>query len=159
MSITPIYTLGEQTLFKLIIEHLTKVFPAIEETQSEDINHRLKIIEEECTQAKEIYTFTKNIIDQQIKIKISEIKVKAKVWLSAKNICTKHPIQKFMPKQFRPFKVLEKQSLVNYRLALSLQWKIHLVFHIHLLQPAEENTQYRPFDKKPPPELIEEEDK
>ena len=92
MSITPIYTLGEQTLFKLIIEHLTKVFPAIEETQSEDINHRLKIIEEECTQAKEIYTFTKNIIDQQIKIKISEIKVKAKVWLSAKNICTKHPI-------------------------------------------------------------------
>ena len=151
-----LYTGRTNTLFKLIIGYLTKIFSAVEETQPEDINHRLKIIEEECTQVKKAYAFTKNIIDQHIKIKIPEIKIEAKVWLSAKNICTKHPIQKFMPKQFRLFKVLEKQSLVNYRLALPLQWKIYPIFHIHLLWPVEENTQYGPFDKKPSLELIEE---
>jgi hypothetical protein len=43
-------------------------------------------------------------------------------------------------KKLGPFKVLEKISLVNYRLQLLRNSKLHLVFHVSLLELARGNT-------------------
>ena len=63
-----------------------------------------------------------------------------KVYLLRKHIKTKRPSTKLDFKKLGPFKILEKVSLVNYRLQLPKESRLHPVFHISLLEPAKGNT-------------------
>jgi len=77
------------------------------------------------------------------------------VMLNAKNIRTKRPSKKLSPKLDGHFKVLEKKGNRAFKLEISLQWKIHPVFHVSLLEPYRASN--RPNRERPPrdPEEIE----
>jgi len=63
------------------------------------------------------------------------IEVGALVVWNAKNICTKRPSTKLIPKLDGPFTVLEKKASHAYKLEISPPWKIHLVLYVSLLEP------------------------
>jgi len=53
-----------------------------------------------------------------------------------------------------PFEILEETGPVNYQLKLPSHWKMHPIFHIHLLWPTQENTQYGRFSERSLPKII-----
>jgi len=57
------------------------------------------------------------------------------VMLNAKNIQSKRPTRKFIPRLYGPFKVLEKKGNRAFKLDIKARWKIHPVFHVSLLEP------------------------
>lgn len=76
------------------------------------------------------------------------------VWLSGKNIRTKRLCKKLDFKYHGPFKVLEPIGKQAYRLELPDTMKIHLVFHVSLLEPYNS----RAGDADPPPPTIVDDD-
>ena len=70
------------------------------------------------------------------------------VMMNAKNIPTKRPSKKLSPKLYGPFKVLERRGSRAYKLEISPPWKIHLVFHLSLLEPYRASN--RPHHGQPP---------
>ena len=63
-----------------------------------------------------------------------------KVYLLTKNLRTRRPTKKLDKVKVGPFFISEQISPVNYRLALPKDAKIHSVFHISLLEPADPRT-------------------
>ena len=64
-----------------------------------------------------------------------DIKVGDLVMLNAKNIITKRPTKKLSPRLDRPFRVLKvKKEERAFKLEITPRWKIHLVFHVSLLE-------------------------
>jgi hypothetical protein len=59
-----------------------------------------------------------------------------KVYLLRRNIRSDKPTKKLDTVKLGPFKILRKKGLVNYELELPKRIRIHLVFHISLLEPA-----------------------
>ena len=78
-----------------------------------------------------------------------------RVWLKATHLHTMHPTKKLGSKRYRPFKVLETVSHVNFCLELPVHWKIHNVFHTKLLHPYMETEAHGENFTEPPPDLIE----
>lgn len=76
------------------------------------------------------------------------------VWLEGKYIYTTHPSAKLAPKRHRPFKIIKKQGPVMSELELSLQWKIHPVFHVTLLTKYPENKTHGANYTRLLPELV-----
>jgi len=77
------------------------------------------------------------------------------VWLEETNLHTSHPSHKLRPKRFGPFEVMEALSLVTYRLNLPQSWKLHNAFHVSLLSPYHEMSEYDIGYLTPTPSLIE----
>ena len=77
-----------------------------------------------------------------------------KVWLDARNLKIRTPSRKLSPWRYGPFKVLQKISLVAYRIELPQTMKIHNVFHVDLLIPHRQTEAYGETYCQPPPELI-----
>ena len=65
-------------------------------------------------------------------------KIGDQVWLEGCNLQTHYLTKKFGAWRYRPFKVIEVMSSVNYHLELPMQWTIHPVFHTDLLMPYQE---------------------
>jgi len=84
-----------------------------------------------------------------------DIEVGDLVMFNAKNIRTKRPSKKPSSKLYCPFKVLERQGSMAYRLQISPGCKIHPVFHVLLLEAYRASN--RPNREQPPrdPEDIE----
>jgi hypothetical protein len=76
------------------------------------------------------------------------------MWLEAKNLKLQYANRKLAPKRQGPFEITEVLGPVTYRLKLPNTWKIHPVFHAHLLTPYRENETHGPNYSKPPPDLI-----
>jgi hypothetical protein len=57
------------------------------------------------------------------------------VWLDSKNLKLPYPTRKLAPKREGPFPITEVILPLSYQLKLLNQWKIHPVFHAHLLTP------------------------
>jgi hypothetical protein len=62
------------------------------------------------------------------------------VYLLTKNLRTRRPTKKLDKVKVRPFFISKQISLVNFRLELPKDTKIHPVFHISLLEPADAKT-------------------
>ena len=73
--------------------------------------------------------------------------------LNAKNIRTKRPSPKLAPRLCGPFKIVEQCGNLVNKLQISDRWKIHLIFHVSLLEPY--RTSIRPAREQPPMELKE----
>jgi len=59
----------------------------------------------------------------------------------AKTIRTKHLSKKLAPKPHGPFTILEQRGELGYKLDISDQCKIHLVFPVSLLKPYRTSVQ------------------
>lgn len=62
------------------------------------------------------------------------------MYLFTANLKTKKPSKKLNHVKFRPFFIAEEKKLVNYRLQLLKDTKIHPIFYISLLELADSNT-------------------
>jgi hypothetical protein len=62
------------------------------------------------------------------------------VYLLTKNLRTRRPTKKLDHVKVRPFFIQAQKGLVNYLLDLPKDAKIHLVFHMSLLEPADPRT-------------------
>ena len=66
------------------------------------------------------------------------------VYLLRRNIKTTRPSDKLNYKKFGPFKVKRNIKNISYKLYLPLTIRIHSVFHISLLEPADLDTSAEP---------------
>ena len=69
-----------------------------------------------------------------------QLKRGEKVYLHTKNLRTRRLSKSLNYVKVRPFLVLEQRGLVNYKLQLLDDAKIHLVFYISLLELADPKT-------------------
>jgi len=74
---------------------------------------------------------------QERDLKISDI-----IMLNTKNIHTKRPTKKLVPKLYGYFEILEQRGELAYKVELSERWNMHPVFHVSLLDPYQ--TSIRP---------------
>jgi hypothetical protein len=58
------------------------------------------------------------------------------VYLAIKNILIKRPSKKLDYKYIRPYRIIQKISENNYKLDLPPKVKLHLTFHVALLELA-----------------------
>ena len=65
---------------------------------------------------------------------------KNKVYLLRRNIKTKKSSNKLDYIKLKSFKILKTKKLINFKLNLLTLMRIHLIFHIFLLKPADPNT-------------------
>jgi hypothetical protein len=68
------------------------------------------------------------------------------VLLSTKNMMLKHAerSRKLMPRWVGPLKVLQKVGNLANRLEMNPGWRIHLVFHVSLLEPYRSDGRVQP---------------
>jgi uncharacterized Zn ribbon protein len=69
-----------------------------------------------------------------------QLKKGDKVYLLTKNLKSKRPSKKLDHVKVGLFLIKEVKGAVNYELNLPADTKIHLVFHVSLLKPADPNT-------------------
>jgi hypothetical protein len=74
-----------------------------------------------------------------------------KVWLRRNNVKTTRPSGKLDHKLIRPYTILAKVGSRAYKLDLPPSVKLHPVFHISLLEPAQPNSEPIPGHIQPPP--------
>ena len=67
---------------------------------------------------------------------------------------TLYPTAKLGPKRYRPFKILKQMSPAVYQVEILKHWKIHNVFHAHLITPYKEMELHGPNFTQPPPDLV-----
>jgi hypothetical protein len=91
---------------------------------------------------------------EQITLKFIPFKKGNEVWLDSKNLRFPYPTNKLAPKWEQPFLIIKVISPLSYRLKLPTQWKIHPVFHTHLLTLFQETSAHRSNYLHPPPDLI-----
>jgi hypothetical protein len=82
-----------------------------------------------------------------------------KVWLNTKNLMPPYGSIKLAPKRHGPFVIEEVRSPVVYRLRLPPQWNIHPIFHASLLTPYIETMEHGENYSRPPPDMIEGEER
>ena len=80
------------------------------------------------------------------------------VWLEGTHIQTTHLKFKLAPRQYGPFKILEKVGSLAYKLKTPKYWKIHLVFHATMLTKYKEMEAHGVNFIKPPLEVLNDEE-
>ncbi len=102
----------------------------------------------------------KNFTDKsRRKVKFQE---RDEVWLNIKNFRLPEGLShKFLGPYAGPFKVLEKKLSDTYKLELSENLKVHLTFHVYLLNPVSRDASRpnREYNSRPPPDLVHNEPK
>jgi hypothetical protein len=75
-------------------------------------------------------------------------------WLKRKNIRTTTPSGKLDHKQIGLYKILKRVGSRAYKLDLPTTIRLHLVFHISLLEPTTNHTYPIPGHQQLPPPLV-----
>jgi len=73
--------------------HLTKIYINTSETSSITANNRINYMENIQTNAKQAHEVAKNLINQKIKSKLSDLKVGTRVWLDSQHIQIKGTVR------------------------------------------------------------------
>ena len=73
--------------------HLTKTYINTSETSSITANNRINYMENIQTNAKQAHEVAKNLINQKIKSKLSDLKVGTRVWLDSQHIQIKGTVR------------------------------------------------------------------
>jgi hypothetical protein len=74
-----------------------------------------------------------------------------KVWLFRQNLKTNRPCDKFDYRRFGPFMIIKQINDVAFRLELPTSMKVHLVFHVSLLEPYKKSSIPSRSQAAPPP--------
>jgi hypothetical protein len=99
-----------------------------------EVQNFVEQLEHVQKQAKASLEKTQKTMEKQnSKQKISEFPDGTKVWLFTENIDMTQASKKLNAKQYGPFKIVKKHHGRSYELDLPPQWKIHPIFHDHLL--------------------------
>jgi hypothetical protein len=80
----------------------------------------------------------------KLKLERSRFREGDLVYLLRRNIKTTKPSDKLDYKKFNPFRVKRNIKNISYEFYLSLTIRIHLIFHIFLLESADLNTPAKP---------------
>jgi hypothetical protein len=119
-----------------------------------EVQHFVEELERVRKQAETSLEKARKTMEKQNgKRKVPDFPDGTKVWLSAENIDTTRPSKKLDAKRYGPFKIVKKHHGRSYELDLPPQWKIHPIFHDHLLTKYTEPT--ADVQKKPDPPLPE----
>jgi hypothetical protein len=105
-------------------------------------------------EAQAAHELAQQTMMERITQKLIPFKKGDEVWLNSKNLRLPYLTRKLTPKWEGPFPITEVISPLSYRLKLPTQWKIHPVFHAHLLTPFQETSAHRSNYLHPPPNLI-----
>jgi hypothetical protein len=114
---------------------LPTAFPKMNIPEAEK---RLTTLFHARNEAQAAHKLVRQTMMEQITQKFIPFKKGNKVWLNSKNLKLPYLTRKLAPKQEGPFLIIEVISPLSYRLKLLTQWKIHPVFHAHLLTPFRE---------------------
>ncbi|KAJ1132386.1 hypothetical protein NDU88_010700 [Pleurodeles waltl] len=76
--------------------------------------------------------------------------IQDKVWLSSKFLPLRLSQNKFTPRYYGPFRILQLINPVTVRLHLPRTWKIHPVFHVSQLKPYGGHYDLGGLLKRPP---------
>jgi hypothetical protein len=77
-----------------------------------------------------------------------------KVYLSTKNLSTDRPSKKLDYKKIGPYTITQKINDVAFKVKLPKSMKIHPVFHVSLLEPAQSDPNPKRKQVQPPPVTI-----
>ncbi len=69
-----------------------------------------------------------------------QLKKGDKVYLHIKNLKNKRPSKKLDYVKVRPFLIKQPKGPINYELQLPPDARVHPVFHVSLLEPADSGT-------------------
>jgi len=86
-----------------------------------------------------------------------KLEVGDEVWLLRRNVKTTRPSTKLDFKHLGKFRILQKVSSHAYKLDLAASMKVHLVFHVSLLQPAATDPLPGQVQPAPPPIIVDDE--
>jgi len=118
----------------------TKILPSLKTEEAlQDITKIKKIHEEMKENIQEAQHRSISYNNKKRKM-APQLKRGDKVYLLTKNLRTKRPSKGLDHVKVGPFLVAEPRGPVNYKLELPTDAKIHPVFHISKLEPADPNT-------------------
>jgi hypothetical protein len=118
----------------------TKQFPSIKAEAAMVTAAEIKQIHKQAQEnLKTAQKKTVSYINKKRKM-APQLKEGDKVYLLTKNLRTRRPTKKLDHVKVRPFFIQAQKGLVNYLLDLLKDAKVHPVFHISLLEPADPRT-------------------
>jgi len=91
------------------------------------------------------------------RIPAPKLEVGDEVWLLHCHVKTSRPYTKLDFKHLGKFRILQKVSSHTYKLDLPASMKIHLVFHVSLLEPAATDPLLGLIQPSPPPVIVDDE--
>jgi hypothetical protein len=109
--------------------------PFSRKTNVPEAEKRLTALFRAQNEAQAAHELARQMMMERITQKFIPFKKGDEVWLDSKNLKLPYPMRKLAPKREGPFPIIEVISPLSYRLKLPNQWKIHPVFHTHLLTP------------------------
>jgi hypothetical protein len=122
--------------FYLIMGYKPLELPtAFPKTNVPEAEKRLTAVFCAQNEAQAAHKLTQQTMMERITQKFIPFKKGDRVWLDSKNLRLPYPTRKLASKREGPFPIIEVISPLSYRLKLSTQWKIHPMFHAHLLTP------------------------
>jgi hypothetical protein len=122
-------------------------------TNVPEAEKRLTVLFHTQNEAQVAHELAQQTMMEWITQKFTLFKKGNEVWLDSKNLRLPYPTRKLTLKQ-GPFSIIEVISPLSYRLKLPTQWKIHPVFHVHLLTPFQEMSVHGSNYLCSPPDLI-----
>jgi hypothetical protein len=144
--------------FSLILGYEPRAYPPLGKTFLPALESRLSSLESARKEALAAHETARRIMTERSSRRFSPWKVGNKVWLEATNLRIPYPSRKLAPKRHGPFEIAQVLSPLVYRLRLPPTWKIHDVFHAHLLSSYRQTDAHGPSFLKPPPDVIDNEE-
>ena len=142
--------------FFLMLGYNPKSIPSIvPKTDVPAVAERLAELTKAREEALAAHELARQIMRERITKKFIPFKEGEQVWLEGRNLKLGYENRKLAPKREGPFKIIKVLGPLTYKLQLPDQWRIHPVFHAHLLSRYHENEEHGRNFLEPPPDIIE----
>jgi hypothetical protein len=149
-----------QIIYGTEVTGIPTAFPTIKAPTVEQHLTEITKIRHEALTAHEL---ARQLIMRRNKRTYKPFRLGDSVWLDSHHLNIPYESNKLKPKRVGPFKIVktlgEPGKEVLYQLELPHQWRCHLVFNAVLLLPCHETGEHGPNYLKPPPDIINGENK